>query len=175
MLGRQTEGLAGAEKARKQDVATAGGTKAEEIIVKLSDKNLEMGQTLDHLARETAAQIDQKQAQIKGQLEELKDNRLARHFQAGSGKMLAPPTQPQPQGQPQERQMAAGDQSAQSGRTGADQSSVQYEYDRSAERARPQGQVGMAGPGLAAEAEETRELSVVVDQAYEPGSAFMGM
>ena len=177
LLGRQTEGLAGAEKARKQDVATAGGTKAEELIVKLSDKNLEMGQTLDQLARETAAQIDQKQAQIKGQLEELKDNRLARHFQAGSGKMLAPPTQPQPQGQPQEQQMVAGDQSAQSGRSsaGADQYSVLYEYDRAGGRARPQGQVRMAGPGLAAEAEEVRELGVVVDQAYEPGSAFTGM
>jgi len=160
LLGRQREGFAGAEKALKQDAATTVGTKAEELIVKLGDKELQMGQTLDELARETAAQIDQKQAQIKGQLEELKDNRLARHFQAGSGKMVAPPAPTQPQGQPQTRQTVAGDQY-----------SVQYEYDSASGRARPQGQVSVAGPGLAAEAEEARELGVPVDQAYAPGSA----
>jgi len=182
LLGHRTEALAGAEKARKQDVATTAGTKAEELIVKLGDKDLEMGQTLDQLARETAAQIDQKQAQIKGQLEELKDNRLARHFQAGSGKMVAPPTQPPLQGQPAPAApglMGVTGQPQAGQAVAADRYSVQYGYDiggRVSSSARqPQGQVSTAGPGFPAEAEAARELGVVVDQAYEPGSAFTGM
>jgi hypothetical protein len=147
---------------------------SDRLLVTFSDKDLEMGQALDQLARETTAQIDQKQAQIKGQLEELKDNRLQRHFQAGSGKMVAPSTQPPLQGQPQDR---SGTLSA--GGVAADQYAAQYGRERfsgrvSSSARQPQGQSGVAGPGLQVEAEEVRGRGVVVDQAYAPQSASTG-
>ena len=58
----------------------AGGRKSTELLVESVDKDVEMARELDELARETATQIDRKQEQLKVQLEELKDNRLARHF-----------------------------------------------------------------------------------------------
>jgi len=59
----------------------AGGMKSTELLVESVDENVEMSRKLDELAYETAVQIDRKQEQLKVQLEELRDNRLARHFQ----------------------------------------------------------------------------------------------
>jgi hypothetical protein len=59
----------------------AAGMKSTELLVESVDEDLEMARKLDELASETAAQIDRKQEQIRVQLEELTDNRLARHFQ----------------------------------------------------------------------------------------------
>ncbi|UCC97797.1 MAG: hypothetical protein JSW66_18375 [Phycisphaerales bacterium] len=99
LLEQHKEGLVGADEDIREDDTKAAGTKAGELIVKFKDKEAEMGRTLDQLARDTAAQIDQKQAQIRGQLDELKDSRLQRHFQASLGKMLALRPEAEPQGQ----------------------------------------------------------------------------
>ena len=178
---RQRELSAEANRALKQDIATIGGTKAEELLGKSADKDLEMGQALEQLARETAAQIGQKQAQIKGQLEELKDNRLQRHFQAGSGKkMAAPPTQLPPQGQPQAQQMVVGDQPVQSAESArGDLYSLQLGRDRSGGRAsspapQPQVQLGVAGPGSQVDAEDVRRRGGIAGQAYGYESTFAG-
>ncbi|MHC4509151.1 MAG: hypothetical protein ACYTAO_09355, partial [Planctomycetota bacterium] len=122
------------------------GTMAGELIVGVVDKEAQKGETLEQLARDTAAQIDQKQAQIRKQLEELRDNRLQRHFRAGSGKMpaLRPEAELQDQDQPQAQQMVAGDQY-----------SVQYGYGRPGSRQRgPQVQRAVTVPGAAVDAEE---------------------
>jgi hypothetical protein len=58
----------------------AGGRRSGELIAESVDKDVEMSQELDRLAAEAQTQIDRKQAQLKGQLDVLADNRLQRHF-----------------------------------------------------------------------------------------------
>ena len=74
------------ELAKKEDTfdITNGlrgpGEKAGDLIVDSVDKDAVVGKALGKLEREVAAEIDRKQAQIKGQLDQLIDNRLQRHF-----------------------------------------------------------------------------------------------
>lgn len=150
-----------AHEITKEDAIRPGGTKAGELIVEFRDKDVEMDRTLDQLARETSAKIDQQQAQIKGQLEELKDSRLRRHFQASSDKVQALRSQAKPQSQLQEGQVVAGDLYA------------KYGYERFGRRVsssaqQPRGQSRVAGAGLRAEAEEAAGL--VLNQLDEAGS-----
>ena len=70
------------EEEPKDRLLTVAGTMAGELIGGPADKESQMNRALEDLARQSATQIDQKQAQIRKQLEELKDNRLQRHFQA---------------------------------------------------------------------------------------------
>ena len=71
------------DSARKDLAKKIGGKAAKDVVAEYADKESEIGKILDELSREGAAQIDQKQAQLRGQLRELADNRLQRHFQAG--------------------------------------------------------------------------------------------
>jgi hypothetical protein len=57
------------------------GKEAEELILESAKKADDVSDILLKLSQESAAQIGQKQAQIKGQLSELADNRMQRHFQ----------------------------------------------------------------------------------------------
>jgi len=59
----------------------AAGEKAADLIADSLDQDAIMGKTLDRLKSEAATKIDRQQAQIKGQLDQLIDNRLQRHFQ----------------------------------------------------------------------------------------------
>ena len=133
----------------KEGAIGTGGTKAGKLMVEFRDKDVEMDRTLDQLTRETAAKIDQQQAQIKGQLEELKDNRLGRHFQASSDKVQALRSQ----AQPQKGQVVAGDGYDRFGRR----------VSSSEQQIRRQPRVGE--PGLRAESEEASGL--VLDQLDE--------
>jgi len=78
---REQETLIG--DTRRDLAKKVAGKAAKELIVDSTDKEAEMGKMLGELSRESAAQIDQQQAQLRGQLRELADNRLRRHFQAG--------------------------------------------------------------------------------------------
>ncbi|MBA7609584.1 hypothetical protein ES703_16775 [subsurface metagenome] len=59
------------------------GKEAEELILESAKKADDVSNILLKLSRESAAQIEQKQEQIRGQLSELTDSRMQRHFQAG--------------------------------------------------------------------------------------------
>jgi len=65
------------------------GKEAEELILESAKKADDVSDILLKLSRESAAQIEQKQEQIKGQLSELADSRMQRHFQAGMDKAQA--------------------------------------------------------------------------------------
>ncbi|OHB73524.1 MAG: hypothetical protein A2Z25_23715 [Planctomycetes bacterium RBG_16_55_9] len=157
-----------AQEAPKEGLSVVGGTKAGELIAGRTDKDAEMNRALGQLARQSAAQIDQKQAQIREQLEELRDNRLQRHFQADSQKAQAsrsqiepPPPQQTPQAEP------------------ADEYQVAYGFDQRGRQARypsrqPQSQmaegaagygVGGGGPGRAPS----------MGQPYAPAAASTGV
>ena len=73
------------DDARKELAKKVGGKAAKDVVAEAEygDKKAEMDKILNELSRESAAQIDQQQAQLRGQLGELVDNRLRRHFQAG--------------------------------------------------------------------------------------------
>jgi hypothetical protein len=71
------------DDAQRDRAKRVGGKAAKDVVAEYADKESELGKILDVLSREGAAQIDQKQAQLRGQLGELVDNRLRRHFQAG--------------------------------------------------------------------------------------------
>jgi hypothetical protein len=90
-----------ADEAQEQNLAKTSGKKAGDLIVESIDQDAEMHERLDQIARETTMQIDRQQAQIKGQLEELRDNRLQRHFLEDSKKVLALRSQARRQSQPQ--------------------------------------------------------------------------
>jgi hypothetical protein len=130
LLEQKTEGLIETDEARKKGLSSAGGKQAGELIVDFTDKDAEMGKMLGQLARETTTQIDEKQAQLKGQLEELRDSRLQRHFQAGSDTVRALRSQAERQAQPQEERVTAGDRYA-----------AGYEYGGLGGRARSQTQL----------------------------------
>ncbi|MHC4167648.1 MAG: hypothetical protein ACYSWQ_11870, partial [Planctomycetota bacterium] len=66
---------------RRSGLGVVDGKEAKELIVDLADADAIMGDTLGKLEREVAKKIGQEQAQIKGQLDQLLDNRLQRHFQ----------------------------------------------------------------------------------------------
>ncbi len=68
---------------RKDLAKKVGGKAAKDVVAEYADKESEIGKILGELSREGAAKIDQQQAQLRGQLGELVDNRLRRHFQAG--------------------------------------------------------------------------------------------
>jgi len=163
-----------AEAVLKEDASRAAGTKAEDLIGKLVDEEVQMGKTLDQLARDTAAQIDRKQVQIRGQLEGLKDSRLSRHFQAATGNVQAPVSEPQQQA----RQTVGGLAQPQAGQAVA---ADQYAPERGRERfgvvrggsqaQRPQGQPPVAGPQAAAQVEEGGRLAPGTDQLYDFGAS----
>jgi hypothetical protein len=165
LLEQKTEGLIETDEARKKDPSTAGGKKAVELIVDFTDKDAEMGKMLGQLARETTTQIDEKQAQIKGQLEELRDSRLQRHFQAGSDTVRALRSQAEQEAQPQEGQVMAGDRYA-----------AGYEYGGLGGRGRSQAQQprrqARAGfPQLRVQGPEVGEPTVLsADQPHMPGA-----
>ncbi len=79
--------------APKEDTLVIAGTKAGEIVGGFADKDAEMTEALGQLARKSAIQIDQKQTQLREQLEELRDNRAQRYFQADSQKVPTPQSQ----------------------------------------------------------------------------------
>jgi hypothetical protein len=70
-----------ADGQRRSGLEVAAGEKAEDLIVGAVDKDAAMDETLGRLEREVAAKVGKEQAQIKGQLDQLMDNRLQRHFQ----------------------------------------------------------------------------------------------
>ena len=187
---------ADAEKASTQQTVTINGTKAEDrfgreftaegLLGKSADKDLDMSQAMQQLGRETAAQISRKQAQIKGQLEELKDNRLQRHFQAGTGKPVgpaiagqAPPSAVQSIAAPpielpaQSREVRLGTAGAGSLLLGSQLfPAIRGPMDVTDQ---PQGQTAAAGSGPQAAAEQVRGRGLGVNQAYAPQSAFAGV
>ena len=57
------------------------GKDAEELISESDKKTDDVIRILGDLSRESAAEIEHRQAQIRGQLSELADNRMRRHFQ----------------------------------------------------------------------------------------------
>jgi hypothetical protein len=63
-------------------LATAG------LIISSPDKKAETQAILNEISRQSATQIDREQAQIRNQLEELRDNRLQRYFQGGQGQQM---------------------------------------------------------------------------------------
>jgi hypothetical protein len=165
-LFEQQQAPTAAKEVLKEDASRAAGTKAGELIVGLVDKDVQMGKTLDQLARDTAAQIDRKQVQIKGQLEGLKDNRLSRHFQAATGKVQATASGPQPQA----GQAGAADQYA------AERGRERFGVVRGGSQSQGfQGQPAVLGPQAAAQRQEAGRLAPGVDQLYEPGAAVAGV
>ncbi|MHC4496506.1 MAG: hypothetical protein ACYSYM_11870, partial [Planctomycetota bacterium] len=82
LLDQKSERQIAADQAPKEDLAEAGGTKAGELIAGLKDKDEDMVEELGRLRGRAKEQIDRKQAQLRGQLDELTDNRLGRHFRA---------------------------------------------------------------------------------------------
>jgi hypothetical protein len=167
LLEQKTEGLIETNEARKKDLSRAGGKQAGELIVDFTDKDAEMGKMLGQLARETTTQIDEKQAQIKGQLEELRDSRLQRHFQAGSDTVRALRSQAEREAQPQEEQVMAGDRYV-----------AGYEYGglggrgRRSQAQQPRGQAGAGFPQLRVQGREVGEPTALsADQPYMPGAA----
>jgi len=84
-----------------EHTAGVSGKAAQELIGGDVDKKAEVDEILTGLARESAAQIGQKQTQLRNQLEELADNRLRRHFRQDFDTVKADqaPTQKAPQRQ----------------------------------------------------------------------------
>ena len=161
-------GPSGTHEIKEEDAIGVSGTKAGELIVDFKDKDVEMERKLDQLARETSAEIDEQQAQIKWQLEDLKDSRLHRHFQASSDKVQALRSQAKPKSQPQEGHVVTGDRYA------------NYGYDTFGRRAsasakQPRGQSRVAGPGLRAGSEEAAGFGLVENHLgkAEPGPAYV--
>ena len=109
VLANQMEGLKVADEARKPDAMIAVGEKAGELIAESTDKDAEMAEVLGQLARRTATQVDQKQAQISQQLEELRDGRLQRHFREDLDKVQALRSRTEEQAQLRQRQAAGED------------------------------------------------------------------
>jgi len=58
------------------------GKEADELILESDKKADDVSDILLKLSRESAAKIEHRQEQIRGQLSELADNRMQRHFQA---------------------------------------------------------------------------------------------
>jgi hypothetical protein len=83
--------------APKDVISGIAGQKAGELFGDLADKEADVSQALEELARESTSQIDQKQAQLRKQLEELRDNRAQRYFKADSQKIPTPRSQVEPQ------------------------------------------------------------------------------
>ena len=77
-----TEGVVtlDAEAARKPATEDFGKV-ADDLLLARSDEKADVSKLLGDLSEQSAAQIDRKQAQIRNQLEQLKDNRLQRYFQ----------------------------------------------------------------------------------------------
>ncbi|MBL7154750.1 MAG: hypothetical protein ISS79_13630, partial [Phycisphaerae bacterium] len=61
-----------------------------DLLIAGTDKKAEVRAILSDLSKQSAVQIDRQQVQLRNQLEELKDNRLQRHFQAGRQTAKAP-------------------------------------------------------------------------------------
>jgi hypothetical protein len=163
LLEQRADQQIAADQAQKEDLAEAGGTKAGELIAGLKDKGEEMDEELGRLRGRAKAQIDKKQAQLRGQLEELTDNRLRRHFQAQQQQSLGflPEAQPQRQGIKEADRYDSRFGRPLSGRQ--QRSPVQP----------PAGQARVAGPRPATEKVETEGL--VLDgtlQSGRPGSVF---
>jgi hypothetical protein len=96
-IARLEQELAASQEQMKpaegKKVEAAAKSEADQIIGGPMDKEAQTNRALKELARQSAAQIDQKQAQLREQLEELRDNRSQRHFQADLQK--APSSRPQ--------------------------------------------------------------------------------
>jgi len=77
-----TEGVVALDaEAGKKRVIDDFGKVADDLLLARSDEKAEVGKLLGDLSQQSAAQIDRKQAQIKNQLEQLRDNRSQRYFQ----------------------------------------------------------------------------------------------
>ena len=80
-LAQKTDKFGIADGPRRSGLEIAAGEKPADLIADSLDEDAIMGKTLDRLESEVVAKIDRQQAQIKGQLDQLIDNRLQRHFQ----------------------------------------------------------------------------------------------
>jgi hypothetical protein len=77
-----TEGVVALDaEAAKKPATEDFGKVADDLLLARSDEKAEVGKLLGDLSQQSAAQIDRKQAQIKIQLEQLRDNRSERYFQ----------------------------------------------------------------------------------------------
>jgi hypothetical protein len=163
LLEQKADRQIAADQAQKEDLAEAGGTKAGELIAGLKDKDEEMVEELGRLRGRAKAQIDQKQAQIRGQLDELTDNRLQRHFKAQQQQSLGflPEVQPQRQGIKEAEQYES--------RFGRPLSGRQQRLPAQP----PTGRARVAGPEPAAEKAEMEGLVMGETlQSDRPGSVF---
>ena len=77
------------DEATREELIRAKGRAAKELIAEGAEKDAEVGEILRKVTRETAAQIDRKQAQIVSQLEEFQQSRSQRHFQEQRGRAQA--------------------------------------------------------------------------------------
>lgn len=77
------------DETTREELIRAKGRAAKELIAEGAEKDAEVGKILRKVTRETAAQIDRKQAQIVSQLEEFQQSRSQRHFQEQRGRAQA--------------------------------------------------------------------------------------
>jgi hypothetical protein len=145
-----TEGVTAldAEAAKKPAIDDSGKV-ADDLLLARSDEKADVGKLLGDLSQQSAAQIDRKQAQIRNQLEQLKDNRSQRYFQGPEQMaqtlepMVTLPAQPPAQQQ-------AG-RSRRMGTAGADGAPGMYMYSGAPESRAADGDVtqqGERGKGL---------------------------
>jgi hypothetical protein len=77
-----TEGVVALDaEAGKKAAIDDFGTVADDLLLARSDEKAEVSKLLGDLSQQSAAQLDRKQAQLKNQLEQLRDNRSQRYFQ----------------------------------------------------------------------------------------------
>jgi len=74
---------------REKTIAAFQGKGVKDLIATSSDKKADAAEILTELSKQSVAQIDRQQMQIRNQLEELADNRLQRHFQDAAQKAQA--------------------------------------------------------------------------------------
>jgi hypothetical protein len=161
LLEQKADRQVALDQAPKDKPVVVGGTMAGELIAGLKDKGEEMDEELGRLRGRAKAQIDQKQAQLRGQLEELTDNRLRRHFKGQQQQSLGFLPEAQPQGQGIKE---AGRDVSKIGRP------LSGRQQRSSAQP-PAGQARVAGPRPATETAETEGIVLGgTFQSDRPGS-----
>jgi hypothetical protein len=114
-----TEGVVALDaEAGKKPAIVDFGKVADDLLLARSDEKAEVGKLLGDLSQQSAAQIDRKQAQIRNQLDQLKDNRSQRYFQGPE--QMAQTREPMDQSQPQAPAQQQAGRSRRMGTAGAD-------------------------------------------------------
>ncbi len=146
-----TEGVVALDaEAGKKPAIVDFGKVADDLLLARSDEKADVSKLLGDLSGQSAAQIDRKQAQIRNQLDQLKDNRLQRYFQGP-------------------------EQMAQT-REPIDQSQVQAPAQQQAGRSRRMGTTdadGASGLSIYSGAPESRSAAGAVIQQGERGKDLM--